>query len=64
MFNIAHQDEKVSGMCKSQQVTRWAISTISSEDTEKAQKAWQEHTKGRVTLRDGCSNEKVEEEAV
>lgn len=39
------------------------IKTISEEEKEEVQKAWQERTVGREVLHDSCSTERTEEKA-
>lgn len=61
---MANLNEMVRSMCTSREVTSWTIKAVSEEETKEAQKAWQERTAGRETLRDGCSYEEVERDAV
>lgn len=51
-------------MGMTQEVTRWAIVSLSEKETEEALKVWQKYTGGGETLRDGYSTEVMEKEAV
>lgn len=54
----------VCSMGTSQEVTGCAINSMSEEETKEVQKTLQECTGDRKTLRDSCTTEEMEEEAV
>lgn len=64
VFNMANLDKTVVSIGTSLEVISWVMKAMSEEETEEAQKSWQECTAGREILGEDCNTENMEQEAV